>query len=120
MTLPKAEHDAPEWQAAIRALMLVVEHDGQTLLARIGMMRALYPLGAPTLTPRKKRRGNTESSDDLLLLELQTVGADADTPCRASTLQGLRIIERPGTSAGRQMSRHRAAMRVLHDLARDV
>jgi hypothetical protein len=27
--------------AAMRVLMLVVEHDGQTLLARIGVMRAL-------------------------------------------------------------------------------
>jgi hypothetical protein len=27
--LPKAEHDAPEWQAAIEALMLVVELDGR-------------------------------------------------------------------------------------------
>ena len=26
--LPKAEHDVEEWQAAIRALMLVAEHDG--------------------------------------------------------------------------------------------
>jgi hypothetical protein len=38
--LPKREHDAPEWQAAIRALMLVVAHDGRSLLARIGMMRS--------------------------------------------------------------------------------
>ena len=53
--LPKREHDAPEWQAAIQALMLVVEHDGQTLLARIGMMRTLYPAGASTPTTRKKR-----------------------------------------------------------------
>jgi hypothetical protein len=37
--LPKREHGALEWQAAIRALMIVPEHDGQTLLARIGMMR---------------------------------------------------------------------------------
>ena len=39
--LPKAEHDAPEWQAAIEALMLVVEHGGPTMFARIGVMRAL-------------------------------------------------------------------------------
>ena len=29
----------PKWEAAIRALMLVVEHHRQMLLARIGMMR---------------------------------------------------------------------------------
>jgi hypothetical protein len=60
--LPKAEHDAPERQAAIRALMLVVKHDGQTLLARIGIIRALYPPGEPA--PRKKRAKNTGSPDE--------------------------------------------------------
>jgi hypothetical protein len=39
--LPKAEHDAPEWQAAMEALLLVVELGGPTMFARIGVMRAL-------------------------------------------------------------------------------
>jgi hypothetical protein len=39
--LPKAEHDAEEWQAAMAALLLVAEHDGPTMFARIGVMRAL-------------------------------------------------------------------------------
>jgi hypothetical protein len=39
--LPKAEHDAPEWQAAMEALLLVAENDGPTMFARIGMMRGL-------------------------------------------------------------------------------
>jgi hypothetical protein len=39
--LPKAEHDTPEWQAAMEALLLVVEYDGPTMFARIGIMRAL-------------------------------------------------------------------------------
>jgi hypothetical protein len=26
--LPKAEHDAPEWQAAMEALLIVAEHGG--------------------------------------------------------------------------------------------
>jgi hypothetical protein len=34
--LPKAEHDAKEWQAAMEALLLVAEHDGPTQFARIG------------------------------------------------------------------------------------
>src|SRR5438876_743024 len=38
--LPKAEHDATEWQAAMEALLLVAEHDGPTMFARIGVMRA--------------------------------------------------------------------------------
>jgi hypothetical protein len=37
--LPKAEHDAEEWQAAMQALLLVAEHDGPTMFARIGVMR---------------------------------------------------------------------------------
>jgi hypothetical protein len=54
--LPKAEHDAPDWQAAMQALMLVAEHDGPTMFARIGMMRALHrhkPKAAPA--PRRNR-----------------------------------------------------------------
>ena len=39
--LPKAEHDAPEWQAAMEALLLVAELGGPTMFARIGVMRAL-------------------------------------------------------------------------------
>jgi hypothetical protein len=39
--LPKAEHDADEWKAAMEALLLVVELDGPTMFARIGGMRAL-------------------------------------------------------------------------------
>ncbi|SHG78009.1 hypothetical protein [Bradyrhizobium erythrophlei] len=38
--LPKAEHDAPEWQAAMEALLLVVELGGPTMFARIGVIRA--------------------------------------------------------------------------------
>ena len=39
--LPKAEHDAEERQAAMQALLLVAEHDGPTMFAQIGVMRAL-------------------------------------------------------------------------------
>jgi hypothetical protein len=39
--LPKAEHNAPEWQAAMEALILVATAGGPTMLARIGVMRAL-------------------------------------------------------------------------------
>ena len=41
MKLQKAEQNLPEWQAAIEALLLVAEHDGPTMLARIGVMQAL-------------------------------------------------------------------------------
>jgi hypothetical protein len=67
--LPKREHDAPAWLAAIQALMLVAEHGGDTMLPRIGIMRALYPDETP-LTPRRKRkrsrRSATGSFDEVL------------------------------------------------------
>ena len=40
-TLPKAEHTAAEWQAAMEALILVATLGGPTMFARIGVMRAL-------------------------------------------------------------------------------
>jgi hypothetical protein len=39
--LPKKEHAAPQWQAAMEALILVAEHSGPTMFARIGFMRGL-------------------------------------------------------------------------------
>jgi hypothetical protein len=39
--LPKAEHDAEEWEAAMQVLLLVADHDGPTMFARIGIMTAL-------------------------------------------------------------------------------
>jgi hypothetical protein len=53
--LPKHEHEAPQWQAAIKALLLVAAHGDDTMLPRIGMMRALYPRDEPGPTPRKRR-----------------------------------------------------------------
>jgi hypothetical protein len=40
-TLPKAEQQLDEWQAAIEALMVVVKQRGPTMMARIGVMRGL-------------------------------------------------------------------------------
>jgi hypothetical protein len=39
--LQKAEHEAPEWQAAVQALILVATKGGPTMLARTGIMQAL-------------------------------------------------------------------------------
>jgi hypothetical protein len=39
--LPKAEHEAPEWQATMEALILVATLGGPTMFARIGVMWAL-------------------------------------------------------------------------------
>ncbi len=52
--LPKKEHAAPEWQAAMQALILVGENDGPTMLARIGVMRALNRHYVPPLNPKGK------------------------------------------------------------------
>ena len=41
LKLPEPEHTAPEWQAAMEALGLVVTYGGPTMFARIGLMRAL-------------------------------------------------------------------------------
>jgi hypothetical protein len=52
--LPKAEHDAEEWQAAMEALMLVAR-GGPTMLARIGVMRALNRHVERVFNPKRDR-----------------------------------------------------------------
>jgi hypothetical protein len=52
--LPKAEHSAPEWQAAMEALILVAESGGPTMLARIGVMRALNRGHVREFNPSRK------------------------------------------------------------------
>jgi hypothetical protein len=51
--LPKAEHSAPEWQAAMQALMIVAR-GGPTMLARIGVMRALHRDETRVFNPQRK------------------------------------------------------------------
>jgi hypothetical protein len=53
--LPKAEHTAPEWQAAMEALMLVATLGGPTTFARIGVMRALSRHIERVFKPRPQR-----------------------------------------------------------------
>jgi hypothetical protein len=52
--LPEAEHDADEWQAAMEALLLVAEHDGPTMFARISVMKALNRHVERTFNPDRK------------------------------------------------------------------
>ncbi|TFW52279.1 hypothetical protein CT676_42710 [Bradyrhizobium sp. MOS001] len=52
--LPKKEHEAPKWQAAMEALILVAEGGGPTMFARIGVMRALNRHYIPELNPKGK------------------------------------------------------------------
>jgi hypothetical protein len=43
--LPKAEHEAAEWQAAMEALILAATQGGPVMFARIGITRALNRQG---------------------------------------------------------------------------
>ncbi|THD70057.1 MAG: hypothetical protein E7813_09480 [Bradyrhizobium sp.] len=52
--MPKAEQKCPEWQAATEALILVAEHNGPTMFARIGMMRALHRHVERVFAPSRK------------------------------------------------------------------
>jgi phosphoserine phosphatase len=52
--LPKAEHDAAEWQAAAGALILVATSGGPTMFARIGIMRALNRKVERAFNPDRK------------------------------------------------------------------
>jgi hypothetical protein len=54
--LPKAEHDAPNWQAAVEALILVTEEGGPTMFARIGVMKALNRQRQRMFDPSRKDR----------------------------------------------------------------
>jgi hypothetical protein len=54
--LPKTEHDTDEWRAAMEALLLVAERNGPTMLARIGMMRALNRHAREAQAPRKRAK----------------------------------------------------------------
>ena len=54
MKLPKAEQDLEKWQAAVKALLLVVELDGPTMMARIGMLRALNRNVERVFNPSRK------------------------------------------------------------------
>jgi hypothetical protein len=52
--LPKAEHEAAEWQAAMEALILVATSGGPTMFARIGIMRALNRGHVREFNPSRK------------------------------------------------------------------
>jgi hypothetical protein len=52
--LPKKEAAEPEWQAAIEALMLVVELGDPTMFARIGVTKALNRGHVREFNPSRK------------------------------------------------------------------
>ena len=51
--LPKGESDLPEWQAAIEVLMLC-SRSGPTMMARIGVMKALNRHVERVFNPERK------------------------------------------------------------------
>jgi hypothetical protein len=52
-SLPKKESDLPEWQTAIEVLMLV-SRSGPTMMARIGVMKALNRHVERVFNPERK------------------------------------------------------------------
>src|SRR5260221_13075839 len=54
--LPRAEHEAAEWQAAMEALILVATSGGPTMFARIGVMRALNRHAERVFNPDRKEQ----------------------------------------------------------------
>jgi len=52
--LPKAEHTATEWQTAMEALLLAVR-GAPTMLARIGIMKALHRHDEREFKPSEKK-----------------------------------------------------------------
>ncbi len=52
--LSRAEHEAPEWQAAMEALILVATEGGPTLFARIGIMQALNRHHVREFNPKER------------------------------------------------------------------
>ena len=53
--LPKAEHESPQWQVAVEALIMAAEGRGPLMHARIGMLRALNRHVERVLTLKKRR-----------------------------------------------------------------
>jgi hypothetical protein len=62
--LPKAAHEAPEWQAAMECLILVAEKNGPTMMARIGVMRALNRHVERVFNPDRKTRSGSLSPSE--------------------------------------------------------
>jgi hypothetical protein len=56
-SLPAAVQDRPEWRTATEALLLVVNCDGDTMLARSGIMQALRA-GKPAEPSQPRRKAS--------------------------------------------------------------
>jgi hypothetical protein len=54
--LPPAEQQLQQWQAAVEAMLVVVEHSGPMMFARIGVLRALNRNVERVFDPSRKDR----------------------------------------------------------------
>jgi hypothetical protein len=71
--LLQADHDAAEWQAAMEALLLVVDQNGPTMFARIAMMQAPHRQ-KPEPTPAPRRTCVQQNNGDLMLPSQKSPG----------------------------------------------
>jgi hypothetical protein len=55
--LPKAEHDAPEWQTAMDILLKVAERGWPEMFANIAMMQALNRRQPKPAAAARRKRG---------------------------------------------------------------
>jgi len=74
--LPNTEHEAPEWQVAIEALILLATPGWPTMLARTGVMRALNRHIERVFNPDRKEHhsenGSWHAIDDVTELARAT------------------------------------------------
>ena len=93
--LPKEESASPEWQGAIKALMLVAEYGGPTMMARIGIMRALNRRGSPNKSWLKLSFAVSEAPPCGRPAKARWHGDSKDFPFAASHRHHPRTINRP-------------------------
>jgi hypothetical protein len=78
-SLPKAEQDLEEWQAAVEALLLVVELNGPTMMARIGVLTALNRHVVRVFNPdRKDTLGKRKLKRDAACTRLKATNSSTD------------------------------------------
>ena len=92
-SLPKTEQDLEEWQAAVEALLLVVELSGPTMMARIGILRALNRNVERTLGSSRQRHalGKAEAQEG----PMTTVWIYVDTRCHPGHPAHLKVFANP-------------------------
>src|SRR6267154_2271202 len=100
MKLPKAEQNLGEWQAAIECLILVAEKNGPTMMARIGMMKALNRHVVREFNPDRKDSnwGKRKETNDR--------GGQAAPPKAGKRFHGLlRVSRGSGNTSSHRVDR---------------